>query len=997
MNFNFLSKITLLTLLMCGVSCTKQPVKEQEPDPKPVPTPVDPDKIILELNVEETIEEDAQGKSVLVGTTLNWEVGDKVAVWDGIEIREFTAVESGGKIVFSGEAVSGVKYWVLYPYENCTGVDGKDPQNPVFATSIPLSQTLRKGSIARGAAVCIGSGTMKDGILLKNVCGLLKFSFPSAEAGGRTLTALKPGSLDKMVVRSLGGIKLGGNISLSIPSGSDAVPVVNGSASTGDDAITLTFEELPEAGATYYVCALPGQLGGTDGGVEIDFTRSEDSAVAEIAGGKGKDNPFRRAKVLNFGSLWPKWHAADENVSAFDSAADPSGNFDYSLLSRISHPRVMASDEDFRVLKAMLAEGSYPELNFQHQTIIDRTNTLLTKEIPTIPELDALIDPENGSYQNTFNEKLARQSIDHLVLCSYAYRTTGEQKYLDEAKKVIAQRNADAFWSKHPEGKSIAYLSPAEITMGMSIAYDWLYYDLTETERAAIRASITTKPFEQGENKVKTSWLYKEVNNRGQVHNAGIMATALAMYDYDKAFANKWMEYSYDGIHNIVEGIYGTTGSTQEGYGYWEYGTSFQACYNEMLCTVFGNDAGISDNPGFIKTGDYNLYMSDHISPFAFSDGGRDKLSCEVSPWWLACRYQRPELLHNEMYLISIGRKLADRIAPIVIFSLSKYPKLALSGLPRPSSDVWADSNESVSPVVITRTGWTCSNGDKYLGLKGGYASVSHGHMDVGTFEYHALGERWSIDNSVGGYAHYTNKGLSGTGQTSSTGYVKWLALAYNSLGHSTISFANYDKSVGGITKTHNTDHIVAASSKSTILETYNSSSEKGGKIDMGKTLAGQVKSATRKAVIKDGSTLLVEDCIEALDGTNAQMIWRMVTPVSVKAEIVGGKSIKLTQNGKSMYLHPEFSGTVTNLQLRNWGAFDDAHPGKTGEWGWTSSDYKVSEVIKANVVGFTVTIPKGKTVTVSTTLTEYDPAADSQGGVGGETPGFDNGEQYNW
>ena len=206
MKIRLLSNMFLLTLLLCGASCTKQPVAEQDPDPKPVPVPVDPDRIVLELNAEETLEEDAQGKSKRVGTALQWEVGDKAAVWDGVEIREFTAEESGGKIVFSGEAVKGVKYWVLYPYGNCTGVDNSNPANPVFSTSVPLSQELRRGSVAGGAAVCIGCGMASDGILLKNVCGLLKFSFPSAEVGGKTLTALKPGCLDRMKVKSLGGV-----------------------------------------------------------------------------------------------------------------------------------------------------------------------------------------------------------------------------------------------------------------------------------------------------------------------------------------------------------------------------------------------------------------------------------------------------------------------------------------------------------------------------------------------------------------------------------------------------------------------------------------------------------------------------------------------------------------------------------------------------------------------------------------------------------------------
>ena len=983
---------TAILALLLVLSCAKQPLSEADPDPVAPPTPSDTEKIYLELNRESA---QPDGKTALTSSlSVEWEVGDRIAVWDGEAVREFTAESSSDGIVFSGQAVPGRTYWALYPFENCIGVDSSDPDNPVFRTSVPTSQVLRTGSAPRGAMVCLGKGNADDGIYMRNVFGLLKFSLPSAEVGGKQLTALMPGSLDRMTISSMGGKQLVGEISVSLV---DGLPRYSGNRTTGDDSIALSFEKRPGAGASYYVCGLPGEMGGNGGGLKIGFSRREDSAVAEISGGAGKENPLVRSGILDFGELRPRWRAADD--SAFDESADPSGSFDYSLLSRISHPRVLATDEDFRHLNELLASHEYPELNFIHDIVIARADGLITKTIPTIPELDALIDPDDGSYQNTFNEKLARTSIDHLVTGAYAYRTTRDPKYLADVRKVIAQRCADEFWSKHPQGKSIAYLSPAEITMGMAVAYDWLYYELTETERAAIRKVVTTLPFSVGESTVRTSRLKNEVNNRGQVHNAGIMSTALAVYDKDKAFAKKWMEYSYEGIRNVVEGIYGVSGSTEEGLGYWEYGTGYQNWYNETLFTVFGTDNGLSDQEGFRKTGDYNLYMSDHISPFAFSDGGRATISCEIAPWWLALRFQRPELMATQVYLMGLGRKPGHRIMSIIPISLSKYPRLDLSLISRPSSDVWSDDNSASSPVVLTRTGWNCNDRDKYLGLKGGYASVSHGHMDVGTFEYHANGERWSIDNSVGGYAHYTNKGLSGSGQVSSGSgtYVKWLALAYNCLGHSTIAFSNYDQSIGGVAKTHNTDHIVASSSKATILQTYDTPSEKGGKIDMSKTLKGQVKSATRKAVIKDGSCLLVEDEISALDGSDASMIWRMITPAGVSAEVIGNKSIKLTQAGKTMYVHPEFNGPVSNFVLKNWGAFDSAHPGKTGEWGWKSSDYKVSEVINANVVGFTVTIPRGTKVTVSTTLTEYDPASGSQGGVGGETPGFDNPGQYNW
>lgn len=992
MKLHYNAIISLLCVLFLGLSCAKEELsvpqdgqqseEEQESDITP-----DPDKVILEISFEESSEVSSRiafsGKG-----SLSWEIGDKVAVWDGYELRQFTVRMMEDKAVLEGTAVAGVKYWAVYPYDACKGVDTKNKDNPVFDVEIPSAQVLRKGSIPAGALCCIGKGTKESGIVLKHISGILSFTFPNAEtADGKTISGLKPGSLNHIEFRSVGGAHVSGTASVSL---NGDVPDISTEGKSGASVIDLSFESLPEAGASYSFCTFPCELGGAGGGISLSFSRSEDKAVAEITGGGSGSIPIARAKSQSLGEIWPMWHAADD--SAFDDSANPVGSYDYSVLAKMSHPRILATDEDFRALKALLESGSYPELNRQHQNVLDHAEGLLSKTVPNIDELDAMVDAEKGSYQNVFNSNFARPVVDHLFNCSYAYRLTGDERYLDHVKSLIALRCNDPFWSLAPQGKSIAYLSPAELAMGMAIAYDWLYYDLTESERAAIRNALETKPFEITENQVK-KYLTNEVNNRGQVHNAGIMATAIALYDKDKTFSSKWIENCKTGITTILPGIYGKTGSTQEGYGYWEYGTSFFALFDEMLLTVFGTDNGLSEYEGFKATGDYNLYMADHISPFAFSDGGRDNLSCQLSPWWLAAHFQRPDLLFTELYLHSIGRKVSDRIMPLLPFSLSKYPKLNLEGLSRPSSDVWYDSNDSASPVVLVRTGWTCTNSDKFLGLKGGYASVSHGHMDAGTFEYHANGLRWSIDNSVGGYALYTNKGLSSSAQTTISGYVKWLAMAYNSLGHSTISFANYN---GSVSKTHKTDHLVASNYKATINKVSNTIHEKGGVVNMSLPLAGQVKSATRKAVIVDDSYLLVEDDIYALDGYDAQMIWRMVVPPATTVEIVGN-SIKLTQGRSSMYVHPEFSGVVNGFKLRNWGDFDNAHPGLTKEWGWTSSDHKVTECIKAKVIGFTVTIPKGTEVKVSTTLTEYDPAAEKQEGVGTETPGFDNEDVYNW
>ena len=56
------------------------------------------------------------------------------------------------------------------------------------------------------------------------------------------------------------------------------------------------------------------------------------------------------------------------------------------------------------------------------------------------------------------------------------------------------------------------------------------------------------------------------------------------------------------------------------------------------------------------------------------------------------------------------------------------------------------------TPVVMVHTDWTYTDTDKYLGIKGGKAGSSHGHMDAGSFVYDAYGVRWSMDFGLQSY-----------------------------------------------------------------------------------------------------------------------------------------------------------------------------------------------------------------------------------------------------
>ena len=939
----------LLSLSFLLLACNKE--KEDSG------TPSDPGKdtppSVMSFMVRTT---DPESKVVTDGLSLRFEPGDALAIWDGVALRTFVAENNGSGIVFTGEAVQTDTYWAFYPWSaHCLVTPVTDA--PVWEATLPDTQHAFSGAFDPATCFGVGKGGSDHIINLKNVCAYLKFSFPEA-----AVPALGPGSLSRIRLVSTGGEKLSGAFQVSLDE-SGNLHYISDNA-TGDEQVEMRYDRhLASAGNAYYFSVLPADL---SKGISLHFTRSADCAVASRSGGINPGNRIARNSVVDLGALSPQWTPADGEEPDDVSPVFP-GTFSYGLLAEERHPRVLMCDEDFRRLSALLSDGSYPELSTRHNKVIAYAESLVGVSIPTLAEI--LADyPSYNVQKNRHLEELARPAMAHLFNCAYAYRTTGEAKYLTECKTLLAQLCADDNW--YPS----SFLSTAEIALGVAIAYDWLYYDLTKAERSLIRSNLVSKAIS-----ARDAGALSSLTNRGQVHNAGLLAAALAVWEKDKVSAYNLMEESIANIPDVVQAIYDPKGSYAEGYSYWNYGSSYQCLYDEMLLTVFGDDKDLSEDSGFLESGNYRLFMADRVAPFSYSDGGRASLGASTALWWYAAHYQRPGLLYNEL---AYGDRISDgRYAALVPVSLVKYPVLNTSSVAPPAQNVWVDDNAAVAPVIMARQGWTGSSDDAYLGLKGGQADISHGHMDAGSFVYHSQGIVWSADIKQKAYSEYTDAGLSGTTQRAGT----WKALVYNSLGHSTLSFANYS---GATEKIHPTDHLVDA--KATISQAWTSGDEIGGELNLTPLFAGQVSSARRKAVLLSNGDLLVEDRITALSGTDAQLIWRLVTPATVAVE---GKKIVLTRSGKTLYITTACtSGSVKNLTFCNWGTFQESRP-TGGTWGWTETPTWDESHSGYYVTGFTLTIPKNTSVTMQTLLSRSIRE-------NGATVGFENmtdGTDFVW
>lgn len=914
--FAYLLSLSVLLFASCE--------KEKNGGDTPQPDPSTGGTMTFRVNAEST-------KAGLDGVSIHFDVGDAIAIWDGVALRKFIAEQDGSEIVFRGTAVEVDDYWAFYPWaENClvTPVTG----TPVFEAVLPATQKAVSGSFDSPCAIGIGHGGSNHIITLKNVCGFLKLSLPAA-----AIPSLGPGSLSTITLASKGDVKLGGDFRVSLDGSFN--PVYDAmDCAYGDDSVTLSFSGEPAAaGASYYYAVLPSDL---SAGITLSCTRSADSAVASKSSGS-KSNSVARGSVVNLGTYSPDW-TPTTGEEADDASSDPSGSFTYSYLTSSSHPRVLMCDEDFRKLRAMLADGSYPELSTQHAKVIAYADGLVGVSIPTLSEIVASY-PSANVQKNRHLEELARPAFSHLFACAYAYRTTGLAKYLSECESVLTQLCADDNW--YPS----SFLSTAEIAMGVAIAYDWLYYDLPKAQRTTIRSALVSKAIQ-----ARGLTTLSALNNTGQVHNAGLLAAALAVWEKDKSRASALIEESIYNMPSIVSAVYEPLGSYSEGYTYWSYGTGFQCLFDEMLLTALGTDKGLSSNTGFRSSGTYRLFMADQVAPFSYADGGRITARPGHASWWYAAHFQEPSLLFNELKLT-----VSDdvRTMPLILCSLVKYDPINTASVPAPAQNVWVDSNDALAPVLMARRGWTGTNSDVYLGLKGGSANLNHAHMDAGSFVYHNQGIVWSTDIQQKAYSVYTDEGLDGHGQMAGT----WKALVYNSLGHSTISFANYS---GATSKIHPTDHIVSA--KATISNSWTSGDEIGGELNLTPLFDGQVSSARRKAVLLSNGDLVIEDRITALSGTDAELIWRLVTPATVS---IDGSTIVLTRGGKTIYLTTECtSGTVNSLTMQNWGTFQESRP-TGGTWGWTETPTWDENHSGYYVTGFTLTIPKNTSVTMRTLM----------------------------
>ncbi len=584
-------------------------------------------------------------------------------------------------------------------------------------------------------------------------------------------------------------------------------------------------------------------------------------------------------------------------------------------ITDVKHPRILllAGEED-AIWESVHASAEWGKM---HKAIVVECNRIIP--LPPVERIQIgrrLLDK-------------SREALRRIFQLSYAFRMTGEQKYLARAEKELLAVSGFTDWNPSH------FLDVAEMTMAVAIGYDWLYDALPESSRKTIREAIVEKGLKLSRDTRYNSWLKAE-HNWNQVCNAGMTYGALAVAEDYPELAVEIIGKAIQSIPKAMES-YNPDGAYPEGFSYWGYGTSFNVMYLSAMEKVFNEDFGLLDPPGFLKTGGFLQNMTGTTNLcFNWGDCG---LRGGLNPamFWIAVRNNDPSLLWVEKSYLSSENYdtfTRDRLLPAIMI----WGKdVRMKKIKPPKATAWM--GQGANPVAMMRTSWKDPEAI-FLGFKAGSPSVNHGHMDIGSFIMESEGIRWASDFGMQEYESLESKGIAVFGRTQDA--QRWTIFRLNNRVHNTLTIDDQLQLVKGYARidkfSDNRKFMYARSDISSVYE-------------------GLAESVWRGAAIVNGRYVVIRD--EVTGGSKNSVIrWTMLTSATPE---IRGNTIILTKDGKKLTLKVETNAPVT---MKTWSTapgttYDAPNPGTV-------------------LVGFEYTLPAGTPAQIEVLLIpgKTDPSA---------------------
>lgn len=519
---------------------------------------------------------------------------------------------------------------------------------------------------------------------------------------------------------------------------------------------------------------------------------------------------------------------------------------------------------------------------------IAETPVLQTINNIIIQNSDSILSAPNLKYEKIGIRLLdvSRECFRRLFYLSYAYRITDDEKYSKRAElEMLAVCDFQDWNPSH-------FLDVAEMTMGVSIGYDWTYNQLSESSKNKIANAILNLGIKPSLDSRYNKWITSK-GNWNQVCSTGMMYGAIAIRDREPELSKTIIERSLKSV-SLPMSEYEPYGTYPEGYMYWGYGTTYNVLMISTAEKFFDKEMFPANKmPGFLRSSEYMLHM---VGPSGKSFNFSDCVNATFfnpAVLWFAQKTNNSSLVFQEKKNVIKGIRSMEtnRMLPAAILwgAGLKFEESVI-----PESNFWVGQGKT--PVCLMRSSWADPNAI-YLGIKGGSPSAGHAHMDVGSFVMDAFGERWASDFGMQDYNSLESKGVKlwDTKQNSQ----RWQVFRYNNLAHNTLTFNDSLQRVEGTSK---------------IDKFLNSSRKMFATSDISSVYFTQVKKVVRTAAILKKSYVSIHDEVETLSSPT-KMRWTMLTEASPKLN-QDNNTIELTLNNKKLLLRVKSAIKIT---LKTW------------------------------------------------------------------------------
>lgn len=454
---------------------------------------------------------------------------------------------------------------------------------------------------------------------------------------------------------------------------------------------------------------------------------------------------------------------------------------------------------------------------------------------------------------------VSRVVLRRVLLLGLHARLGGDIRLAKRAQEEML--NAAAFSDWNPSH----FLDVAEMTAALAFGYDWLYDLLDPAARTAIVAALMEKGLRAG---LTHDGGASAENNWNAVCLGGLALGALAIAEDEPTLAAQMLDKVKKNNPRGLK-VYAPAGVYPEGPMYWGYGTTFEVVLIAALQSALGTDWGLSQSPGFLQSGDATRQL---LGPtglfFDFSDGV-ERPGTEPAMWWYAHTLKRPDLLRYDMARLKDYAASTQPASPTTednrLLPLAALWWPETSGAEAMAGRPLHWYGPGPNPLAVFRSAWDDPQG-MFLALKGGSASLSHAHMDAGSFILDAHGVRWGHDLGMQDYLSLESKGVDLWNMRQDS--QRWDVFRLGPFSHSTLT-------VNG-QRHHAAGHAA--------ITHFSDAQDAGALVDMTPVFARQARRVARGFALRPGSHVLIRDEMEGLAPGDV-VRWALMT----KAEVTLG------------------------------------------------------------------------------------------------------------